>query len=50
MSVCIVSSGLIADFFIWREFPNLLGFAGIVLIVIGGTLSIYFGQKELASR
>jgi drug/metabolite transporter (DMT)-like permease len=50
MSICIVSGGLVADFFIWRQLPNLLGLAGIILIVIGGTLSIYFGQKELASR
>ena len=50
MSTCIVSGGLIADFFIWGDLPNLLGFIGIACIIIGGTLSIYFGQKELATR
>ncbi len=50
MSTCIVSGGLLADFFIGNQLPNFLGFIGIVFIVIGGTLSIYFGQKELATR
>jgi drug/metabolite transporter (DMT)-like permease len=50
LSVMLVSGGLIADFLIWHEFPNFLGVIGIFCIVLGGTLSIYFGQKELASR
>ena len=50
LSIGIVSTGLLADFFVWKEFPNFWGFIGIFCIVIGGTLSIYFGQKELAAR
>jgi drug/metabolite transporter (DMT)-like permease len=50
LSIGIVSGGLIADFFIWNEYPNFLGFLGICCIILGGTLSIYFGQKELSTR
>ena len=50
LSVVIVSTGLLADFFFWHQFPNFWGCIGIFCIVLGGSLSIYFGQKELASR
>jgi len=50
MSICMVTGGLIADFFVWDQLPNFLGFIGILCIMLGGTLSIYFGQKELAHR
>ncbi len=50
LSVVIVSSGLLADFLFWHELPNFLGCIGIFCIVLGGTLSIYFGQQELGSR
>ena len=50
MSICMVTGGLVADFFIWNQLPNFLSFIGIVCVMLGGTLSIYFGQKELAQR
>ncbi|MBS0648043.1 MAG: DMT family transporter [Verrucomicrobia bacterium] len=50
MSICTVVSGLIADYFVWQQLPNLLSFLGILCVLVGGTLSIYFGQKELATR
>jgi drug/metabolite transporter (DMT)-like permease len=50
MSICMVTGGLIADFFIWDQLPNFLSFIGIICVMLGGTLSIYFGQKELAQR
>ncbi len=50
LSIVIVSGGLLADFLIWHQFPNFWGFIGISCIVLGGTLSIYFGQQELGSR
>ena len=50
MSICIVSTGLLADFLIWDQIPNFWGCIGILLVMLGGTLSMYFGQKEIASR
>ena len=50
MSIGIVAGGLIADFFLWHQLPNFWGFFGIFFIILGGTLSVYFGQQELASR
>jgi drug/metabolite transporter (DMT)-like permease len=50
LSIVIVAGGLFADFLMWHEAPNFFGFIGISCIVLGGTLSIYFGQQELASR
>ncbi len=39
--------GVIADFFIWNEIPDNYGVIGISLVILGGILTIYFGQKEL---
>ena len=50
MSIGIVSGGLVADFLLWHQSPNFWGFIGIFFIVLGGSLSIYFGQQELTSR
>jgi drug/metabolite transporter (DMT)-like permease len=50
LSIVIVAGGLFADFIMWGDLPNFLGFIGILCIVVGGTLSIYFGQQELAKR
>jgi len=50
LSIGIVSTGLLADFIVWNHFPNFWGFLGIFFIVLGGTLSIYFGKKELGTR
>lgn len=50
LSIVIVAGGLLADLLMWGTLPNFLGFLGILCIVLGGTLSIYFGQQELAKR
>ncbi len=50
LSFVIVSVGLLADFLIWKQLPGMWGFLGIFSIVLGGTLAIYFGQKEISTR
>jgi len=50
LSIAMVSVGLLADFIVWGDSPNMWGLIGIACIVVGGTLSIYFGQKEIATR
>jgi drug/metabolite transporter (DMT)-like permease len=50
MSICIVSSGMVADYLIWGHFPNMLGLVGIIFVVLGGSLTVYFGQQELLSN
>jgi drug/metabolite transporter (DMT)-like permease len=39
--------GVLADFFIWNQTPDLYGFIGIGLVILGGILTIYFGKNEL---
>lgn len=46
MFLCIVF-GAIADFFIWKLSPTFLGLGGMVCVILGGLITIYFGKKEL---
>lgn len=39
--------GVLADFLIWNQTPDLYSLIGIILVILGGVLTIYFGQKEL---
>ena len=39
--------GALADFLIWHQIPDLYSVIGICLVILGGVLTIYFGQKEL---
>ncbi|MBI3259129.1 MAG: DMT family transporter [Ignavibacteriae bacterium] len=49
MFLCIVF-GVIADFIIWKHNPTLLTLIGMLCVVLGGIITIYFGQKELISN
>ncbi|MBS0586185.1 MAG: DMT family transporter [Verrucomicrobia bacterium] len=42
--------GAIADFLIWKQVPDLFSFMGICLVILGGILAIYFGQKEIKTK
>jgi len=42
--------GVPADFFIWNTIPNRYSLIGIILVILGGIITIYFGQKELRTR
>ncbi len=39
--------GVIADYLLWDIVPNTWSFVGIFLIILGGIVTIYFGQKEM---
>ena len=42
--------GTLADFLVWKKIPDLLSAAGIFLVILGGIITIYFGQKELRQK
>lgn len=46
MFLCIVF-GAIADFVIWKITPTPLSIGGMVCVIIGGMITIYFGKKEI---
>ncbi len=49
MFLCIVF-GAIADFLIWKQIPPTLGWVGMVLVIVGGVITILIGQKGLGSK
>lgn len=49
-SISIVSTSILADFIFWQDLPNFWGLIGICFILLGGTLSFFFGQQELSTR
>lgn len=48
MFLCIVF-GVLVDFVLWRQIPSLLTSMGMMLVIIGGALTIYLGKREMAS-
>jgi drug/metabolite transporter (DMT)-like permease len=42
--------GLIADWLIWNHTPDWISILGIVAVILGGVLTIYYGQKELVTK
>lgn len=49
MFLCVIF-GLIADFAIWDQVPSVLTFIGVIFVILGGILTIYFGQKDITSK
>lgn len=49
MFSCIIF-GAIADYFIWNHTPTLLTLLGILCVIIGGSIVVYFGQKEVPRK
>jgi len=42
--------GVAADFIVWNQIPDTLALIGISLVIIGGIITIYFGQKAFTSN
>ena len=42
--------GVVADLLIWHRLPDTYSIIGIILVILGGVITIYFGQKELGTR
>lgn len=49
MFLCIVF-GVFADFIIWHNIPQPFTLLGMLLVIAGGAITLYFGQKEMAAR
>lgn len=49
MFLCILF-GVIADWLIWHKIPDVITLAGIICVIIGGIVTIYFGQKEIMRK
>lgn len=49
MFLCIVF-GVIADWLIWNKIPDGFTLIGMVCVIVGGTITIYFGQKEIMKK
>lgn len=49
MFLCIVF-GVLVDFMIRWQVPSLLTSMGMILVILGGALTIYFGKREMASN
>lgn len=42
--------GSIADFLFWNTTPDLWSLIGVICVIVGGSLTIYFGQKEFNTQ
>jgi drug/metabolite transporter (DMT)-like permease len=49
MFLCILF-GIIADWLIWHEIIDLMTLAGMLCVIVGGIVTIYFGQKEIMRK
>jgi drug/metabolite transporter (DMT)-like permease len=49
MYLCIIF-GVIADILIWHQYPSKSSIVGMVLVILGGAITIFFGQREITSK
>lgn len=49
MFLCIIF-GVIADWLIWHKILDIITLAGMVCVIVGGIVAIYFGQKEIMRK
>ncbi len=49
MFLCIIF-GVIADWLIWNKQLDIITFIGMLCVIVGGIVTIYFGQKEIIKK
>ncbi len=49
MFLCIIF-GVFADWLVWNQIPDLITVTGMICVILGGIITIYFGQKELMRK
>jgi drug/metabolite transporter (DMT)-like permease len=49
MFLCILF-GVVADWLLWHKIPDLFALIGMVCVIAGGIITIYFGQKEIIKK
>jgi drug/metabolite transporter (DMT)-like permease len=49
MFLCILF-GVIADWLIWHKILDIIALTGMACVIVGGIVSIYFGQKEIMKK
>ncbi len=49
MFLCIIF-GAVADILIWDNIPSKFTVLGMALVILGGAITIYYGQKTLSSK
>ncbi|HEY2811380.1 MAG TPA: DMT family transporter [Rhabdochlamydiaceae bacterium] len=49
MFLCIVF-GVFADWLIWNKIPNIITLIGMLCVIAGGVITIYFGQREIMRK
>ncbi len=49
MFLCIVF-GIVADGLIWHKIPDAMTLTGMALVIVGGIVTIYFGQREIMKK